>query len=753
MVDLTGVLCAGALILCAWKVFDWVWWKPKRLERYFREQGIEGPSYKLIHGNLKEDAVASMEAIAKPMKSFSHAIAPRICADSTDGADDAGARCSGGPTRRPAREQQLQQSSSLVTRAVPARAHEADRSIPDETQQQWTARPEASTDIDGAEARTTRSSGGPGGGAAVGRTMSGGTVHKAAAARTASRQRATERKLLQRYSSSDEALMARALLMLPAFRSSSEELVNNWKKLGSEGSFELDVVPAFERLTSDAISKTAFGSNYEQGKQLFEFQAEQLQIVFQSYESAYIPGARYLPTKANKRLNYLDEEIRTILRGMIKKREEAIKLGGVCNQDLLSLLVESNLRESQENTNIKNGGMSVDDIVEESKVFYFAGRETTSDLLIWTLVLLSMHQEWQERAREEVLQAFGTNKPDFDGLNRLKIVPMVLYEVLRLYPPFSMLIRHTNKATKLGEINLPQGVLVGLPVLSLHHDREIWGEDAEEFNPARFSGGVANAAKGKASFFTFGWGPRICIGQQFAAVRSKDSCDYDIATFLFRAFAYLCPFSLFTGNHPASIWPSKDHRRLTHLPPRDNSIEWNSKTFGHAQLLQRSALTKGYKDIITLVSIREWGRASKCMPSGTGVESDSGKLSIFWVGGIPRINVMEPDLVRDVLSNKFGHFTKMRPNPFTKLFATGLGSYNGEKWAKHRRIINPAFHIEKLKLDVVPEFQRLTKDVISRTAFGSNFEEGKRIFELQSEQLELVVPGLQLAYIPGSRYS
>ncbi|KAK9092521.1 hypothetical protein Syun_027432 [Stephania yunnanensis] len=287
----------------------------------------------------------------------------------------------------------------------------------------------------------------------------------------------------------------------PPFRSSSEELVNNWKKLGSEGSFELDVVPAFERLTSDAISKTAFGSNYEQGKQLFECQAEQLQIVFQSYESAYIPGARYLPTKANKRLNYLDVEIRTILRGMIKKREEAIKLGGVCNHDLLSLLVDSNLRESQENTNMKNGGMSVDDIVEECKVFYFAGRETTSDLLIWTLVLLSMHHEWQERAREEV--------------------PMVLYEVLRLYPPFSMLIRHTDKATKLGEINLPQGVLVGLPVLSLHHDREIWGEDAEEFNPARFSGGVANAAKGKASFFTFGWGPRICIGQQFALLEAK----------------------------------------------------------------------------------------------------------------------------------------------------------------------------------------------------------------------------------------
>ncbi|KAK9092520.1 hypothetical protein Syun_027431 [Stephania yunnanensis] len=480
-------------------------------------------------------------------------------------------------------------------------------------------------------------------------------------------------------------------LMLPAFRSSSEELVNNWKKLGSEGSFELDVVPAFERLTSDAISKTAFGSNYEQGKQLFECQAEQLQIVFQSYESAYIPGARYLPTKANKRLNYLDVEIRTILREMIKKREEAIKLGGVCNQDLLSLLVDSNLRESQENTNIKNGGMSVDDIVEECKVFYFAGRETTSDLLIWTLVLLSMHQEWQERAREEVLQAFGTNKPDFDGLNRLKIVPMVLYEVLRLYPPFSMLIRHTDKATKLGEINLPQGVLVGLPVLSLHHDREIWGEDAEEFNPARFSGGVANAAKGKASFFTFGWGPRICIGQQFALLEAKIAVTMILQHFSFE----LSPTYVHSPYSLVFDWLWWKPKRLERYF-REQGIEGPSYKLIHGNLKEDAvasmeAIAKPMKSFSHAI-------APRICPFLHQSLDKYGKMSLFWTGGTPRLNIMDADLVRDVLTNKSGHFITVTANPYEKVFVTGLVGLNGGKWAKHRKIINPAFHLEKLKV-------------------------------------------------------
>ncbi|KAF6176545.1 hypothetical protein GIB67_025730 [Kingdonia uniflora] len=164
------------------------------------------------------------------------------------------------------------------------------------------------------------------------------------------------------------------------------------------------------------------------------------------------------------------------------------------------------------------------------------------------------------------------------------------------------------------------------------------------------------------------------------------------------------------------------------------------------------------------------------------LHNNTGKLSVIWYGAVPRVTIMEPDLIRDVLSNKFGHFPKVKHIPLVRLIATGLANYEGEQWAKHRRILNPAFHQEKLKrmlpafytsctklvskwdtlitakegsceLDIWPELQNFTGDAISRTAFGSSFEEGRRIFQLQTEQAELAIQAIQSVYIPGYRYA
>ena len=91
-----------------------------------------------------------------------------------------------------------------------------------------------------------------------------------------------------------------------------------------------------------------------------------------------------MPTKLNKRMKELDNEIRTLLKDLIHKREKAMRAGEAPNDDLLGILMESNFKEIQEHGNNKNVGMTSRDVIEECKLFYIAGQETTSALLVWT---------------------------------------------------------------------------------------------------------------------------------------------------------------------------------------------------------------------------------------------------------------------------------------------------------------------------------------------------------------------------------
>nr|GMC74760.1 cytochrome P450 CYP72A219-like [Ipomoea batatas]GME09418.1 cytochrome P450 CYP72A219-like [Ipomoea batatas] len=115
--------------------------------------------------------------------------------------------------------------------------------------------------------------------------------------------------------------------------------------------------------------------------------------------------------------------------------------------------------------------------------------------------MLCKHQDWQARARQEVT--------------------MILYEVLRLYPPAAMLLRKTTGKTELRGVAMPDGLELVLPIIFVHHDTYLWGDDAKEFKPDRFSEGIEKATKGQASFFPFSSGPRVCIGQHLAMAEVK----------------------------------------------------------------------------------------------------------------------------------------------------------------------------------------------------------------------------------------
>ncbi|XP_048536733.1 cytochrome P450 72A15-like [Triticum urartu] len=310
-------------------------------------------------------------------------------------------------------------------------------------------------------------------------------------------------------------------LMMPAFSACCEELVSRWiESLGSDGCCEVDVCPEFQTLTGDVISRTAFGSSYLEGRRIFELQSVQADRIVAEVKKIFIPGYMSLPTKKNRLMHQTNNEIESILRGLIEKRMQAMQQGESTKDDLLGLMLESNMRETDDKGQ-PILGMTIEEVIEECKLFYFAGSETTSVLLTWTMIVLAMHPEWQGRAREEVLGLFAKNKPEYDGFSKLKTVTMILYEVLRLYPPAVAFMRKTYKEIEIGSITYPAGVIIELPVLLIHHDPDIWGSDVHEFKPERFADGIAKASKDPGAFLPFGWGPRICIGQNFALLEAK----------------------------------------------------------------------------------------------------------------------------------------------------------------------------------------------------------------------------------------
>lgn len=103
-----------------------------------------------------------------------------------------------------------------------------------------------------------------------------------------------------------------------------------------------------------------------------------------------------------------------MLRDLMQRKKHAMRHGETRDDDLLGLLLQSTLEN--------NGEMSEEDIIEECKQFYVAGHETTSSLLTWTMVVLAMHRDWQEKARKEVLQIGHNQELNFKTLTNFKIV-------------------------------------------------------------------------------------------------------------------------------------------------------------------------------------------------------------------------------------------------------------------------------------------------------------------------------------------
>ncbi|KAK1665830.1 hypothetical protein QYE76_053989 [Lolium multiflorum] len=473
----TFLICSlfGSVLL--WptiRLLDQLWWQPRRLERALRAQGLRGTSYRFLIGDANDYARQNREVWSRPLPLRCHDIGAHVMPFLYNNVEEHGKPCISwfGPIPKVTitdphlvREVMSNKFGHIEKLKFPTLSKLLAEGVGNYEGEKWVK----------------------------------------------------HRRIL------NPAFHVEKLkLMLPAFSACCEELVGGWtQSLGPDGSWEVDVSSELQNLTGDVISQTAFGSSYLEGRRISQLQSEQMGRFMAAIHKIMIPGYTYFPTKNNRRMHQINDEIENILRGLISNRMQAIQEGESTKDDLLGLLLQSNMT-----TIDANGksilGMSEAEVIEECKLFYFAGMETTSVLLTWTIIVLSMHPEWQDRAREEVLGLFGKHKLEYEGVNRLKIVTMILYEVLRLYTPATAFTRKTYKEIEIGGITYPAGVVFEMPVLFIHHDPDIWGNDVHQFRPDRFADGISKASKEPAgAFFPFGWGPRICIGQNFALLEAK----------------------------------------------------------------------------------------------------------------------------------------------------------------------------------------------------------------------------------------
>ncbi|KAE8712252.1 11-oxo-beta-amyrin 30-oxidase [Hibiscus syriacus] len=166
--------------------------------------------------------------------------------------------------------------------------------------------------------------------------------------------------------------------------------------------------------------------------------------------------------------------------------------------------------------------LSLEDLVDECKTFYLTGQETVNSLLAWTVFLLAIHGDWQEKARREVIEIFGNQNPHPEGIAKLKTITMIINETLRLYGPSTLLVRQVAREVQLGKLVLPANMDLLVPNMALHHDPHLWGDDVHLFKPERFAEGIGRATKyNAAAFFPFGLGPRSCVGMTFAITETK----------------------------------------------------------------------------------------------------------------------------------------------------------------------------------------------------------------------------------------
>ncbi|XP_017884325.1 cytochrome P450 6a2-like [Ceratina calcarata] len=220
------------------------------------------------------------------------------------------------------------------------------------------------------------------------------------------------------------------------------------------------------------------------------------------------------------KIKIVNEELEQTFRTLVKENLEHRRKESTPRHDFLELMVSLEREEGKQ--------LPLDALTAYSFSFYADGFQTSSVTLSFIGFQLAMHQDVQERLREEVKSVMEKHGDvlTYESLKEMTYMDQVISESQRCYSTLSIMIKVcTQECTLEGSDGLKcrvkPGTEIVIPIYGLHEDPRYWS-DPETFDPDRFSGERKHEIK-KMTFLPFSEGPRMCVGMRMALLQMK-SC-------------------------------------------------------------------------------------------------------------------------------------------------------------------------------------------------------------------------------------
>lgn len=266
---------------------------------------------------------------------------------------------------------------------------------------------------------------------------------------------------------------------------------------------EIALFPVMSQLAFNVVAKSLFQFSTSDEK------LNRIKFIIEEVQNFLIKEIR-LPHKGwwfklsgqVKRHLDLAQENNAIIQGIIEERVNS----NVEVNDLLNMLLETRYEDTGE-------GMPIAQLIDEIKILFIAGHETTANALTFTLYLLGSNPTVQKKVFDEITSINVETVDIVEKLQKMTYITAVLNESMRLYPPAWITDRENVTDDTIGSFHLKKGTLIGVSFYELHRNPKYW-DNPEVFMPERFLG--EQKKQSMQYFYPFGAGPRMCIGAGFA---------------------------------------------------------------------------------------------------------------------------------------------------------------------------------------------------------------------------------------------